>query len=407
MDSSRPRTSLGLSERVTPRQVDWLVFAGAAAFSLAIVLRAALIEEAWVAFSLAVLPFATVPLLWRRTRPGLVLAVVTLAFLVSAVSGPAAADGVGLLFAVYAAALYGDRRTRLAGGALALVVLCVAFGTVLSTGTARALGHLAGVAFGYAIAWIAGDRTRTRRAYLAELEARAERLERERDERAQHAAEEERNRIARELHDIVVHHVSVIAVQAGAARSTSNGESGRALEALTLVERTARTTLDELRALLGVLRKDDQAKAPRVPQPRLANLDDLVTQARAAGLDIESRVEGEARPLSDVVELCGYRVVQEALTNVIKHAPASHVHLLVQYRADDIHLSVIDDGPGTPDDPSKGHGLIGMRERVTLAGGELRLGPALGGGFRVDARFPLNCTRRPEPTIGSAQARGS
>jgi signal transduction histidine kinase len=407
MDSGRPGTGLWLSGRFTPHQVDWLVFLGATGFSLAVVLRAALIEEASVALGLAAVPFATVPLLWRRSRPGLVLALITAAFAVSAISGPAAAGGVGLLFAVYAAALYGDRRTRFAGGALALVVLLVAFGTVLSTGTARALGHLAGVAFGYAIAWIHGDRTRTRRAYLAELEARAERLEREQDERAQRAAEQERNRIARELHDIVVHDVSVIAVQAGAARSTSNDDPSRAVKALNLIERTARTTLNELRALLGVLRRDDQAGAPRIPQPKLANIDELVNQARAAGIDIETRVEGTAIGLGDLVELCGYRVVQEALTNVMKHAPHAHVHLLVRYGADDLHLTVVDDGPGAPEDAPTGHGLIGMRERVTLAGGDLRLGPALGGGFRVDARFPLNGDRRPGPAMNGDQPRRS
>jgi signal transduction histidine kinase len=374
--------------RFTPRQVDWMVFGAALLLSAPALVHVAILGEGGLDAGLAVLPFGTVPLLRRRSHPGPVLAVLAAAFLVSAVFVRAELNGAGLLFGVYAAALYGDRRVRLVAGALAAAVLAVSFGLLLATGSARGLGHLTGIAFGYGVAWVLGDRTHTHRAYLAELEERGVRLERERDEHARRATAEERNRIARELHDVVAHNVSVIAVQAGAARTTSRSNPERAVEALGLIERTARGTLSELRALLGVLRKVD-GSAPLRPRPTLGRLDELVRQAHEAGVDVEARVEGTARPLVAVVDLCAYRVVQEALTNAIKYAPHANVHLLVRYGTSSLRITVVDDGPGAPEGGPVGHGLIGMRERVALVGGELRVGPALGGGFRVEARLPV------------------
>jgi signal transduction histidine kinase len=313
-------------------------------------------------------------------------------------------DGLGLVFGGYAAALYGDRRVRHLAGAVAVVVLVMAFGAVLVTDSAKAVGHLTGFAFGYGVAWVFGDRTRTRRAYLAELTARALRLERERDEHARRAAEEERYRIARELHDVVAHNVSVIAVQAGAARATSGANPARATDALELIERMARGTLTELRTLLGVLRRSDDAPPSRRPLPTLGQLDELVGQAREAGVHVEIRVQGAVRPLAAVVDMCAYRVVQEALTNVIKHAPHAHAHLLIHYQIRGLVITVVDDGPGARATGTAGHGLIGMRERVTLAGGRLRTGPALGGGFRVEARLPLD---EPDDALAGEPADGS
>jgi signal transduction histidine kinase len=241
-ESKRRRAGFWLVGRFTPRQVDWMVLAGAVALSVPQVLKAAL-AGGGLPVVVAVLPFGTLPLLWRRSWPGRVLAVLVAAFAVSAVFGPREATDPGLLFGAYAAALYGDRPTRLVAGAAAVAVLVVAFGIVFATGSTGALGHLGGPAFGFGVAWVLGDRTRIRRAYLAELEERAVRLERERAEHARWAAEAERIRIARELHDVVVHNVSVIAVQAGAARATSHLDPDRATQALGLIERTARATL--------------------------------------------------------------------------------------------------------------------------------------------------------------------
>ncbi|HEX6674559.1 MAG TPA: sensor histidine kinase [Actinomycetes bacterium] len=390
-----------MAGRFTPRVVDWMVFGAALLLSGPALAHAALVGHRGVAVGLVALPFGTVPLLWRRSRTGAVLAVLTAAFVVSATSVRAELNGVGLLFGVYAAALYGDRLVRLVAGIVAGGVLAASFGLLLATGSSRGLGHLVGVAFGYGVAWVLGDRTRTRRAYLAELEQRAVRSERERDEHARRAAAEERNRIARELHDMVAHNVSVIAVQAGAVRSTWVGPE-RAMDALGLIERTARSTLSELRALLGVLRKGEGA-APLRPRPTLGELDELVGQAREAGIRLEARVEGTARPLVAVVDLCAYRVVQEALTNAIKYAPNANVHLLVRYGAGSLLITVVDDGPGAVDGGSAGHGLIGMRERVALAGGELHVGPALGGGFRVEARLPIDPVNGADPADHPAE----
>src|SRR5439155_17865577 len=197
------------------------------------------------------------------------------------------------------------------------------------------------------------------------------------------ATDEERSRIARELHDVIAHNVSVIAVQAGAARTTAAANPDRAGTALELIEGTARRTLGELRTLLGVLRKGSAPAPPRQPQPTLAQLDELVAQSRDAGLHVEVRVEGEVRPVAAIADLCAYRVVQECLTNTMKHAPRAHVNVLLRYRPRELLVTVVDDGPGPSEAAPAGNGLIGMRERVTLAGGTLAVGPALGGGFRV------------------------
>jgi signal transduction histidine kinase len=244
-----------------------------------------------------------------------------------------------------------------------------------------------------ATAWILGDNLRTRRAYTAELEARAARLEAEREAHAQAAAARERASIARELHDVVAHHVSVMAVQAGAARRVAASRPERAREALESIEGAARQALGELRRLLGVLRGGDGVAADALsPQPGLDELVALVEQTRAAGLSVDLVVEGdEQRPVQAAVGLSAYRIVQEALTNTIKHAGASRARVLVRYGAVDLDVRVEDDGRGIVDHGELergGHGLLGMRERVALFGGELRVGPRLGGGFRVQARLP-------------------
>jgi signal transduction histidine kinase len=267
-----------------------------------------------------------------------------------------------------------------------------AFAAWLITDKARISPHLsAAVVFGAGAAWVLGDAARTRRAYLAHLEDRAARLERDRDEHARRATEEERIRIARELHDVVTHHVSVIAVQAAAAHSTSSERPERALDALGVIERTARSALGELRSLLGVLRAGDEptAPAPLRPRPSIARLDELVAQARSAGVRVEAQVRGSQVPLDPVVELGAYRVLQEALTNVIKHAPGANATVVVDYGTRELRISVIDDGPGRTQASSSGHGLIGMHERVELAGGALTAGPLPEGGFGVEARLPL------------------
>src|SRR5438309_464939 len=387
-----------LAGRFTSRQVDWIVLAVAVVLSGVPLARTDIVAHRPIAVGLAMLPFETFPLLWRRSRPGSVLGIIAVAFAVSALSGGVDAHGgeAGLALGIFAAALYGNRRVRIVAGAIAVGALAVGFGTVLATGGAERLGRLAGVAFGSGVAWVAGDRTRTRRAYLAQLRERAAQLERDHEEHVRRATDEERSRIARELHDVIAHNVSVIAVQAGAARTTAAANPDRAGIALELIEATARRTLGELRTLLGVLRKSSEPAPPRQPQPTLAQLDELVAQSRDAGLHVEVRVEGEVRPVAAIADLCAYRVVQECLTNTMKHAPAAHVNVLLRYGPRDLLVTVVDDGPGPAEAGPAGHGLIGMRERLARVGGTLAVGPALGGGFRREARLPIDPARPPD-----------
>jgi signal transduction histidine kinase len=217
---------------------------------------------------------------------------------------------------------------------------------------------------------------RSRRRFFVELVSRHQK------EREQ-AAEEERLRIARELHDVVAHNVSLMAIQAGAARVSGDSPE----QALASIEQGARDTLAELNKLLGVLRKSP-GSPELAPQPTLDDLDTLLKPAREAGLDATLKVEGEKRPLSSALDLSAYRIIQEAITNVLKHAGASRVEVVVDYEPDALLLTVSDNGNGPQTAPSTGHGLIGMRERVEMFGGELGTGSSSLGGFTVRAKLP-------------------
>jgi signal transduction histidine kinase len=353
---------------------------------------------------LALLLVQVVPLLWRRSHPSLVLLLIAAAFAARVLLGfnPGIA-GFGLLVAMYSVAAYewGVRRLFF------LVVAGLGFGAgfvvFAVTGNPRSFAITVPSLF-FVAAWLIGDYLRTRRAYVAQLEERAARLERERDQDRRLAADEERTRIARELHDVVAHDVSVIAIQAGAARAVQATRPEAAGQALGLIETTARETLIELNRLLGVLRASNGAAAERRPQPGIGQLAGLVEELRAAGLEVDARVEGEARPLPPAVDLSAYRIVQEATTNVLKHAHARRVDIRVHYTETMLAVDVRDDGAGNGADPtsSSGHGLIGMRERVALFGGELRAGRNPAGGFSVHARLPLDITGPSDPNIPSA-----
>lgn len=201
-----------------------------------------------------------------------------------------------------------------------------------------------------------------------------------------HAAMGERTRIARDLHDIVAHHVSAIAVQAETARLTTPGLPEQGRDHLEAIGQTARDALDEMRRLLGVLREDGEAK--RAPQPGLGQLDELVETARTAGTSVQLTVSGRVAPLPPGIDLCAYRIVQEALTNARRHAPGAAVEVSIRYGAQSLKLRVRDQGPGAGVEPD-GHGLLGMRERAIMVGGTLTAGDAPGGGFAVDAELPV------------------
>ncbi|MFI6978819.1 sensor histidine kinase [Embleya sp. NPDC050154] len=250
------------------------------------------------------------------------------------------------------------------------------------------------IAITLGIAWVLGDSMRTRRAYYAELEERATRLEFERDQQALIAAAAERSRIARELHDVVAHNVSVIVVQADGASRAIATSPDKAREALETIAKTGREALVEMRRLLGVLRAQNETEG-LVPQPSLRHLDDLVDQVGRAGLSVRVVVEGEPIDPSRTVALTAYRIIQEALTNTRKHAgPTAGAEVLVGYRGDALEVRISDDGRGAqaPGD-GMGHGLIGMRERVAMLGGRLDIGPGPDGGWAVHAVLPYGTTR--------------
>jgi len=234
-----------------------------------------------------------------------------------------------------------------------------------------------------------GLAVRSLRDRSRELAEQTAELQREREENARRAVLEERVRIARELHDVVAHHVSVMGVQAGAARRVMARRPDQAEEALSSIEASSRQAVVELHRLLGFLRREGQEDA-RAPQPDLAQLPELIAQASQGELAVDLSVEGEPRPLPGTLELSVYRVIQEALTNALKHSGGTAATVRVSYEAATLEVEVADDGRGGIPADGGGHGLIGMRERVRLHGGHLRTGPAPAGGFMVHASFPLN-----------------
>jgi signal transduction histidine kinase len=320
-----------------------------------------------------------VPLAARRRWPVPVLALVA-AGAVGATLIHRAEVPLALFIAVYTVAAHADRRRSAWATAAAIVAMAIAFASVDS------FGYPALVVF--AAAWILGDNMRTRRAYFAELEDKADRLEREREANARRAAAEEQARIARELHDVIAHNVSVMTVQAAAAHDVFDADPDGAREALGSIEKTGRAALTELRRLLGSV--GDGGRPELTPQPGLDAVDELVDQVRRAGLDVRLSVEGSRPALPAALDLSAYRVVQEALTNTLKHASARRAWVDIRYADAEVGVYVRDDGVG-PSEPNgtSGRGLVGMRERVELFGGELEVGPSAAGGYAVAAHFPV------------------
>ncbi|WUI03147.1 sensor histidine kinase [Spirillospora sp. NBC_00431] len=339
----------------------------------------------------------TMSLRWRRRFPLPVLLWVITGEMVLGVAGypPSGADVMAYLIAIYGVAAHRGLAQSALGGVVAFAHLLVYLMILpVQTSLVEMMTNfvlLIGV-------WVLGRNLRLRRAYFAELEDRAARLERARGTDARAARIEERSRIARELHDVVAHHVSVMTVQAGAARRIIDRDPGSAREAMSTIEEVGRTALSEMRRIVGVLRTDrDPERAGRelAPQPGLGDLGELLDHVRETGLSVQLWIEGEARPPSPGVDVAAFRLIQEALTNTLKHAGAqARAWVRLYYGDGDLTVEIEDDGRGTStfmadDGDNPGHGLVGMYERVALYGGELKIGPRVGGGFGVRARFPL------------------
>lgn len=333
------------------------------------------------------------PLAWRRRAPMAVLAAMLawLAIMMNVVSinnvgSPlTAVIALGIAFYSVGAHTAGRRSvTGFAGGLAGLIAV-----DAVSDGAFQRAGVRPGVWLLMTIAWLVGREVRRRRIEMRTLRARAVEVERERDERLRIAAADERSRIARELHDVVAHSVSVMVVQSQAAQRVLEEDVDATRDMLRSIETTGRQALTELRRLLGLLREFD-GQPSLAPQPSLQYLDALLTQIRDAGLAVELTVEGTPTQLPQGVDLSAYRIVQEGLTNTLKHAGADRACVLVRYAPAQLEIEIADDGHG-PDGAGDGagHGLVGMGERVALYGGELRTGRGDDGGYVVWARLPL------------------
>jgi signal transduction histidine kinase len=367
--------------RVDPRIWDALLALGVVAVGvLAFALRDQRPDEPPAALGFALVVVAGGSLAWRRRAPLTVATIVSAAVATASLLGYWPEFVAMLWIAVYSAAAYAERER------LIRVLLPVA----LLTSTAVSIGErwdrglnwveiLTDLVATFVIPYLLGRMTFNRRRRIVS----------EREVATREAVAAERAAIARELHDVVAHHMSVMVVQAGAARAVSGSDPAAAAEALRQIEASGRTGLAEMRRLLEVLKAEEDGDG-KAPQPGLARIDELLDAMRASGLPVEAVVEGTPRPLSHGVDLSAYRIVQEGLTNALRHAGGASARVLVRYEPDALELEIADDGSGPRDDPeaSGGHGLIGMRERVHLFGGELEAGPRRGGGFLVRARLP-------------------
>jgi signal transduction histidine kinase len=283
--------------------------------------------------------------------------------------------------------LLGNRRDALKAW-LGLAVVLGGTALIVSNDPAHEQAEFVFAPLLFAIGWLAGYALRERAEQAEAAEVRATQAERERDAAARIAVAEERARIARELHDVVAHAVSVMVLQVGAVRHKLPDELDEDREALTGVEQAGRTALTQMRRLLAAMR-DDGEEAELAPQPGLDGLESLADEVGRAGLPVRLHVEGERLPLPRGIDLSAYRIVQEGLTNALKHARASAADVTVRYRPDEVQLEVRDDGIGTTTTDGLGHGLVGIRERVKIYGGEMSAGTANGGGFVLRTRLPV------------------
>ncbi|MCR8578711.1 sensor histidine kinase [Streptomyces sp. Isolate_219] len=388
----------------------------------------AYIDRAPVGWSLVALAVSCVPLIARNRWPITVAAVTVAIHLVQSALLPLARPTpAATAVALYTVAIRTDRRRAWRVGTLAAVVLITA-SLVFPPGALQMPQSLArpqSLALAdklpsslALIAWTlmavaVGDAVRSRREVLAAAEERAERAERTKEEEARRRVTAERLRIARELHDVVAHHITLINAQAGVAHHLMRTDPEPAYQALERIRDTSRGALDELRATVGLLRYGEDPVEPREPAPGLAGLDALLDSFRHSGLDVTLERTGPPGELSPITDLTAYRIIQEALTNTRKHAGPASARVRLDFRTDVLRLTVDDDGRGTGgsgrgtrpvatglhgiQEAGTGHGMIGMRERARSAGGTLAAGPRPEGGFRIEAELPLHAGRKGRP----------
>jgi signal transduction histidine kinase len=360
----------------------------AAALTAAALVEVALSETStWERLATAALAVALGAAAARRSRDplpllGLILAIAVVAFAVPMLAEPTNSGVfVFYLLAVYSAAAHTSGRRTLVAGGMVVGLYVLAFA---SDGTGISADTVIFYTLLLSTPWAAGRAVRKRRLNDRELE--------QEKGRAAAAIVEERARIARELHDVVAHSISVMVLQARGGRRVLESDPADARDAFAVIESTGQQALDEMRRLVGMLRSGDET-LPLAPQPSLKELETLVEQVRAAGLPVQVEVEGEPRDLPPGVDLSAFRIVQEALTNALKHAGPARARVVLRYRADELDLEISDDGPGNDDDPAAGYGLVGMRERVTVYGGELEAGQRPEGGYALHVRLPLGPAR--------------
>jgi signal transduction histidine kinase len=347
-----------------------------------------------LALSVPIEAALTLVLLARHRFPfaapaGMLVAGAALSFIDGRLVTYTAASFLSALAACFLLGMLSERRQALIGIAIANAAVLI----IVGNDPDRATGDFIFTPLLFTAVWLCALGFGRKLEQAREAEERAARAEREREERARAAVAEEQARIARELHDVVGHSVSVMTVQASAVRRLLRPDQEREREALLVVEQAGREALAEMRRLVGVLRRPEEAPA-LAPQPSLQHIDRLVEQARESGLPVELRIEGEATPLPAGIDLTAYRLVQEGLTNAMKHARATRAEVVVRYGDGAVELLVSDDGRGATDGggpaDTGGHGLVGMRERVAVYGGELEAGPRPEGGYALRARLPLS-----------------
>jgi signal transduction histidine kinase len=330
----------------------------------------------------------TVPYVAHRSHPVPALTLLLGTLLIYAAIGYAAFPGVGAFALLFAISLHSGRTLAFLAFVATAAVLVIA--TLLQPAGVVQTADAVSIALATLVAWLAGENLRQRRNRWAALRERNELLERDREERARQAVLAERLRIARELHDVVAHAMSVIAVQAGVGHHVAATQPMEAQRSLAAIETTSRQALTEMRRLLGVLRQDGQPLSEITPTPGLQDVTGLLNQVADGGLTARLQIHGTPVDIPPGVDLTAYRIVQEALTNAIKHG-GPRADITLAYTAGAINVEVVNDAPQQargPHLPTPGHGLTGMRERVAVFGGEFSANPRPGGGFRITARLP-------------------